>query len=62
MQALYDPQDILKILRSPEKTESASVFVRLKNLVLAPFHYLKQLESWFYMKTTDFLKTTDKKG
>jgi len=41
MQTLYDPQDILKILRSPEQAKSASVFMLLKSLVLHPYVILK---------------------
>ncbi len=56
MKTLYDPQDVLKILRLPEKTESNSVFILLKTLVLPSFYYLKQLESCFSMKTMNPLK------
>ncbi len=57
MQPLYDPQDILNILRSPEQTKSPSVFIRLKSLALQSSHHLKQAESWVCMKTICPLKT-----
>lgn len=57
MQPLYDPQDILKILRLPEQAKPVSVFRLLSSLLLPPLHYLRQVESWFCIKTINPVKT-----
>jgi len=42
MQPLYDPQDILKILQSPEKPEPMSIFLSLKGFILLSLDYLRR--------------------
>ena len=61
MQSLYDPQDILKILRLPEQAKPTSVFMLLKSLVLPPLddkikHLRQGIKRWFFIKTVHPLK------
>jgi hypothetical protein len=53
MQSLYDPQDILKILQSPEQARPASIFRLFKNLVLEPLdefrkHLMQGMKGWLF--------------
>ena len=61
MEPFYDPQAILRILRSPERTEPASVVMLLKSLILPPLHDLikplrQGIKRWFFVEAVHPIK------
>ncbi len=56
MQTVYDPQNILKILRLPEDAKPTSVFLLLKSLALPLVDYFRKyfsqwMKRWFFIET-----------